>query len=167
MAVAGQSFRTIVQAVKDLLIEEEVLPGGEVYVTFRQNPPALDSKKSLAIVPLYQTHLAETTEGHGRKGTFKKARLCIYYRHESNLDQTHEDDAWYLADDGLVAVLEAVEDALDQWHPRGVDGRFLLNQPAVAIMCNEPRKDYKDHSRGDAMVELELEWQALRTIEGC
>lgn len=164
MATVGTSYRTILKALKQYLIDEQVLLEGEVYFTFRQNPPALDNKRSLAIVPLYQNFLQESTEGHGRCGIFKKARVSIYYRHEANLDQTFEDDTWLLDDEGLLAVLERVEDALDLWMPQDAQGAFLLNQPARALMQNEPRKDYKDHSRGDSMVEVEFEYRAQRTV---
>lgn len=165
MASVGTSFRSIINALKQKLVADEILPDGVVYVTLRMNPPALDGMKSLAIVPLYQMFVKESTDGHGRCGTYKKARVNIYYRHESLIDQTYQDDEWLLQEDrGYFDVIDRIEDSVDLWHPQDTDNNFLLTQPARCLMNNEPRKNYQDHTRGDGMVELELEFQARRTV---
>jgi len=163
MATVGVSARNIFTAIIDKLKADNCLPDGDVYLSFRQNPPALENKKILVVVPLYSTFLQETTEGHGRKFIYKKGRVQIYYRHNAAVDENYQDDHWALDDDGLIAVLDKVEDSLDLYHPQDFTGNFLLRHPMRAFMTNEPRKDYKDQTQGDAMVELEIEWQALRT----
>jgi len=171
MATVGTPFRDILQAIKDRLTDKtnngliwSPDDTGTVYVSNRQNPPALDGKKSLVIVPLYQQYLQPATEGHGRCGVIKKARIDVYYRHDSSLDQTYADDTFLLADDGYFQILERVEDALDLWFPvNSISTVPLLVHPMRATMDNEPRKKYEDHTKGDGMVELECEFIAYRT----
>jgi len=163
MATVGVSARNIFTAIIAKLQADNCLPDGRVYLSFRQNPPALEGKNSLVVVPLYSTFLQETTEGHGRQFIYKKGRVQIYYRHNASVDVNYEDDHWALDDGGLIDVLDKVEDSLDLYHPQDFTGNFLLRHPMRAFMTNEPRKDYKDQTQGDAMVELEIEWQALRT----
>jgi hypothetical protein len=172
MATVGTPFRDILRAMKTKLTSRvengEIFSAadtGVVYVTNRMNPPALDGKRSLVIVPLYQQYLRESSDGHGRCGTHKKARVNVYYRHESLLDQTYQDDEWLLADEGYFQTLEKVEDTFDQWHPRDVTGAFLLVEPMRALMDNEVRKNYDDHTRGDGMVEIEIVFPAYRTVD--
>lgn len=172
MATVGTPFRDILRAMKVKLVARvangEIFPAadsGVVKVSNRMNPPAEDGKKSLVLVPLYQAYVKETTDGHGRCGTHKRARVNIYYRHESLLDQTYQDDEWLLADDGYFQILEKVEDTFDQWNPQDVQGRLLLVEPMRALMDNEPRKNYDDHTRGDGMVEIEVVYQAYRTVD--
>lgn len=176
MATVGTAFRDILLAMKAKLQGRvdagEVFPAddtGVVYVTSRMNPPALDGKKSLVLVPIYQMFDAKSQEGHSRAGTFKKARVDIYFRLESELDQTYQDDTWLLGPYGFYAVLDLIEDTFDIWNPLKDDGTPMLTQPMRCIMGNEPRKNYQDHTRGDGMVEIEMEFQALRTTDnyGC
>ncbi len=163
MAVVGTAFRDILKAMKAVIVGQAILPDGDCFVTIRMNPPANEQKKCLIIVPLYQMGLPEIV-GHSRCSTYKKARINVYYRHISALDETYQDDAWALDDDGYYAMIDKLEDAFDLWHPRSAAGAFLLNQPARLIIDNEPRKNYRDHTLGEGMIELEVEFTALRTV---
>jgi hypothetical protein len=173
VATVGTNFRDILLAMKTRLetriTDEEIFESadsGVVYITNRMNPPALDGKKSLVIVPLYQMVDQKTTEGHGRCGVFKKARVNVYYRHESNLDQTYEDTEWLTGDYGYFQIIEKLEDTFDLWHPNHpVLGNFLLTEPMRLVMNNEPRKNYDDHTKGDGMIELEMLFRAYRTTD--
>lgn len=162
MAVVGTAFRDILKAMKQVIVDLAI-PDTSVVVAVRMNPPATSQRKCLIIVPLYQTALAETQEGHGRCATYKKARVNVYYRHSTALDPEFEDDAWCLDEDGYYAVIDKLEDAFDLWHPRNAAG-FLLREPARLMMDNEPRKRYDDHTWGEGMIELEMHFKARRTV---
>lgn len=164
MAVVGTAYRDILLAMKTLIEDQAILPDGRVCIAVRMNPPATVATKTLIIVPLYQQFLSETQEGHGRCGTYKKSRINVYYRHNEARDMDYEDDAWATAANGYYAMIDSLEDIFDLWHPRDADGAFLLTQPARLIMDNEPRKRYEDHTWGEGMIELEVEFQARRTV---
>jgi hypothetical protein len=172
MATVGTHFRDILLAMKTRLetrnANGEIFPNldtGVVYVTNRMNPPALDGKKSLVIVPLYQMVDQKTSEGHGRCALHKKARVNVYYRHESNLDQTFEDTEWLTGDYGYFQIIEKLEDTFDHWHPMDGTGEFLTVEPMRLVMNNEPRKNYDDHTKGDGMIELDVVFRAWRTTD--
>lgn len=164
MATVGVAFRTILLAMKQTITDAGIIPDGDCFVAVRMNPPAVDDRDQLVIVPLYQTALPETQEGHGRCGTFKKARINVYFRHSTGSDQTYQDDVWALADDGYYAMIDKLEDAFDLWMPFVSAGKPMLREPGRLVMDNEPRKNYKDHTFGEGMIELEVIFQALRTI---
>lgn len=158
--VVGTSFSTILAAIKAKVISLNI-PDVGVHIAVRMNPPGTDSRNSLIIVPLYQTHNPDTQEGHGRCGTIKKARVNVYYRHATALDEEYRDDVWALA---YYDMIEQLEDAFDLWHPQGTGGVPLLAEPARLVMDNEPRKRYEDHTWGEGMIEMELQFVARRTV---
>lgn len=163
MPVVGTAFRTILSAMK-AKIEALGLPDVGCYVAIRMNPPATDGRNALIIVPLYQNAISETQEGAGRCSTIKKSRVNIYYRHGTALDEEYRDDVWALADNGYFDIIDQLEDAFDLWHPVGDNGAHLLSEPARLVMDNEPRKRYEDHTWGEGMLELELQFRARRTV---
>ena len=164
MAIVGTAFRDILTKMKTLIQDNEILTDGRVCIAVRMNPPANVTSKTLFIVPLYQMALGETQEGHGRCATYKKARVNVYYRHQSSLDMDYDDDTWAVAEGGYYWMIDKLEDAFDLWAPRDNDGALMLTQPARLIMGNEPRKRYDDHTWGEGMIELELEFKARRTV---
>lgn len=162
MPVVGTAFRTILLEMKAEIVALQ-LPDIDVHVAIRMNPPATDGRNSLIIVPLYQQAIPETQEGAGRCATIKKSRVNIYYRHATALDQGYQDEIWALADNGYFDIIDQLEDAFDIWNPT-VAGVALLSEPARLVMDNEPRKRYEDHTWGEGMLELELQFRARRTV---
>lgn len=162
MPVVGTAFREIIAAMKAKIVALAI-PDIGVHVAIRMNPPATDGRNALIIVPLYQTADPKTQEGHGRCGTIKKGRINVYYRHGTALDEEYRDDIWALADNGYFDIIDRLEDAFDLWHPTNASGH-LLSEPARLVMDNEPRKRYEDHTWGEGMLELEVQFRARRTI---
>lgn len=163
MATTGTKFSTILSAMKQKIIDDDILPDGDCYIAVRMNPPAQNQRKALVIVPLYQTADPKANLGHGRCARFKSARINIYYRHEDATDQEYQDDNWTVANNAYYDIIDKLEDAFDLWMPQDADNQFLLIEPAQLVMNNEPRKKYQDHPQGEGMIELEVQFKAWRT----
>jgi len=164
MGMVGTEFREILIAMRTAMTDAAILPDGRVCIAVRMNPPANVNDKTLIIVPLYSTALPESQDGHGRCATYKKSRINVYYRHNSSLDMEYDDDVWTTGDGGYYAIIDRLEDLFDLWMPQREDGTLLLNQPARLVMDNEPRKRYDDHTWGEGMIELEVEFTARRPV---
>jgi len=163
MATTGTKFSTILNAVKAKIIADAILADGDCYIAVRMNPPAQNQRKALVIVPLYQQADPKASLGHGRCARLKKARINIYYRHETALDQEYQDDLWAAGTNGYYDIIDKLEDAFDLWMPQDNDDDFLLIEPAQIVMDNEPRKKYADHPQGEGMIEFEVQFKAWRT----
>lgn len=157
----------VLLAVRQRLIDRNVLPADRLYIALRMNPP-LHVQADLygIILPLTQTVDVENFDGGSRYNTLVHGRLNVYLRNRTAVDQAYQD--FYSLTDASVGILDklhSVYQALCSFQcDDTVAGDALLEEPMRLIFANEPRKDYDNPEWLEAMAEFEITYRLDLTI---
>lgn len=160
-APTGRSYlRNILLAVRDRLVNKEVLGKDQIFLSMRMNPPyrRVQLPQYAIVLPLHQTAEQGWSDGAGRLFTVLRGRVDVYVRSSLALDEAYQDDLW-LTDPsyGALTKLDQVIDALQLFFPEDAQGQPLLIEPMRLQFCNEPRKEYETGGEdGEVMAEFEI-----------
>lgn len=151
----------IMLAIRDRLVDKEVLGKDQIFLAMRMNVPLHDqADQYITILPLHQRVYQPLSDGAGRWATEVHGRINVYIRARLALDEAYRDTEWLTNNTlGILKTQHAVIDALQMFLPVYSNSTPMLLEPMRLMYVNEPRKERQSPDWGELMCEFRVSYK--------